>query len=84
MTIHYLSRFKREYKKLSRIIQLKAEKAEQLFRANPFDPRLHTHKLHGALKDQWSFSIDNNYRVLFEFDGADVIFIDVGDHELYK
>ncbi|MBI3075031.1 MAG: hypothetical protein HYY92_02355 [Parcubacteria group bacterium] len=54
-----------------------------LFKSNPFHPRLNTHKLHGKLKNQWSFSIDNRYQVLFEFDGAGVIFLDVGAHELY-
>jgi len=55
-----------------------------MFRNNPFDTRLKTHKLHGKLKDLWSFSIDERYRVLFEFDGDDVIFLDVGDHDMYK
>jgi len=84
MIIRYSGRFNRAYKKLPYEIKTKAEKREQLFRDNPFHAFLNTHKLHGKLKDQWSFSIDNKYRILFEFDGADVIFLDVGAHELYK
>ena len=62
---------------------LKAEERMQLFRNNPFDSRLDTHKLHGRLKDQRSFSIDDKNRILFEFEGDDVIFLDIGDHSIY-
>ncbi len=55
-----------------------------MFRKNKFDPRLETHKLHGKLKDLWSFSVGNKYRIVFEFDNSDVIFLDIGDHDLYK
>jgi addiction module RelE/StbE family toxin len=84
MKIFYHPRFKRTYKKLSAEIKSKAEIKEVLFRDNPFDSRLDTHKLHGKLKNQWSFSVDKKYRILFEFDNSDVIFLDIGDHNLYK
>jgi len=83
MVIRYHSRFKRSYKKLSLQIKLRAEIKEKIFRENPFHPNLDTHKLHGRLKNQWSFSIDRELRILFEFDNSDVIFLDVGDHEIY-
>ncbi|MBS4028081.1 MAG: type II toxin-antitoxin system YoeB family toxin [Ignavibacteriales bacterium] len=84
MTIHFYPKFHASYRKLSLEIKKKAERREIMFRNNPFDTRLKTHKLHGKLKDLWSFSIDERYRVLFEFDGDDVIFLDVGDHDMYK
>ena len=84
MVIYHSEHFNRAYKKLPDEIKTKAEKREQLFRADPFYSLLNTHKLHGKLKDQWSFSVDDRYRVLFEFNGADVVFLDVGAHELYK
>ncbi|PIS39352.1 MAG: type II toxin-antitoxin system mRNA interferase toxin, RelE/StbE family [Candidatus Nealsonbacteria bacterium CG08_land_8_20_14_0_20_38_20] len=84
MKIFYHPRFKRAYKKLSAELKSKAEIKEKLFRDNHFQPSLDTHKLHGKLKNQWSFSIDKKYRILFEFDNSDVIFLDVGDHEIYK
>jgi len=61
-----------------------AEKKENVFRVNPFDSRLKTHKLHGQLKNQWSFSIDGKYRIIFEFEESDIIFLDVGDHDIYR
>ena len=83
MKILFSARFKRHYKKLSSEVKLKAEQREVIFRADPFNSQLNTHKLHGILKNQWSFSIDSRYRVLFEFDDSDVIFLDIGDHDLY-
>ncbi len=84
MKILYHPGFKRAYKKLPDELKFKAEAKETFFRENPFDSRLDTHKLHGKLKGQWSFSIDKKYRILFEFDKSDVVFLDIGDHDLYK
>ncbi len=84
MTIYRYPRFERSYKKLPAAIQERAEEREQIFRINPFDTRLDTHKLHGRLKDQWSFWITGKIRILFEFDNDDVIFLDIGDHGIYQ
>jgi hypothetical protein len=37
--------FERHYKKLPKEIKIKSEEKERIFRENPFDPRLKTHKL---------------------------------------
>lgn len=84
MIIFYHPRFKKSYKKLSVELKSKTEIKEKLFRNNPFHSILDTHKLHGKLKNQWSFSIDKKYRLLFEFYNSDVVFLDIGDHEIYK
>lgn len=84
MNIYYHSRFKESYEKLPLFVKKKAELIENIFRKNSFDPRIKTHKLHGKLKNQWSFSINREYRILFEFANKDVIFLDVGSHKLYK
>jgi mRNA interferase YafQ len=53
-----------------------------IFRNNPHDPRLRTHKLSGAMKDWWSFSVDYGLRVIFSFVGPDrALFLDIGTHE---
>jgi len=84
MIIYFHPRFRGVFKKLPSLVKKKAERREKIFRRNPFDPRLDTHKLHGKLKTQWSFAIDDKYRILFEFYNNDVIFLDAGDHDLYK
>ena len=85
MKIYYSSKFAKEYRKLSANIKLKAEKREKIFRKDPFDPRLKTHKLKGILQDYLSFSIDYQYRIIFEFRSETVVwFHSVGTHEIYE
>ena len=85
MQIAYSSKFSREYKKLPKEIKLLAEKRETIFRKNPFEPILATHKLHGRLKDFWSFSIGFKYRIIFEFAEKNTVhFHSVGDHDVYQ
>ncbi len=53
-----------------------------IFRENPFDPKLRTHRLSGQLQGLWSFSIDYNTRVIFSFlEPNQVLFVDIGSHE---
>ncbi|MFA6099386.1 MAG: type II toxin-antitoxin system mRNA interferase toxin, RelE/StbE family [Patescibacteria group bacterium] len=86
MEIVYSSQFAREYKKLSDSIKDNAEKQEIIFRDNPTDPRLKTHKLKGRLRGFLSFSIGFRYRIIFEFskDKKRVYFHSVGDHDVYQ
>lgn len=84
--IIYYTRFEKSYHLLPIKIKDLAEKKEEIFCQNPFDIRLKTHELHGRLKDLWSFSVNNNCRILFRFykSKETVIFIDIGTHEIYK
>lgn len=83
--ITYASHFKRMYRHFDISLQKKAEQREMLFRKNPFDPMLNTHKLHGKLKDFYSFSVDRKTRIVFQFVGrAKAVFLDVGSHTIYQ
>jgi len=86
MEIEYSSHFRRAYSKLEIVIQKKAETVERLFRKNPFDPRIDTHKLKGKLKPWWSLSVDYHNRIVFKFVKAHskVVFLDVGHHDIYR
>lgn len=54
----------------------------EIFKNNPFEMTLKTHKLSGKLKDYWSFSIEYDLRVIFYFaDDSNVVFIDIGTHK---
>ena len=82
MRIRRLPRFDRRYKKLPAEIKGCAEEREGIFKLNPFNPMLETHKLHGKQKDEWSYSIGYNYRITFIFlKNGDVIYTDVGTHD---
>ena len=85
MRIEHLSRFARQYKKLPREIQELAEKREQIFRDDPFDPRLKTHKLSGEFEGYYAFSINFSYRIIFEFGDTNIIwFHQIGTHDIYE
>ncbi len=86
MEIIYSSKFAREYKKLPLFVKIYAEKLENVFRKNPFDPRLKTHKLTGRLNGFWAFSLGYHYRIIFEFDKDKniVYFHSAGDHDIYR
>jgi len=83
--IYYSSKFLRHLAKLELKQKELAEEREKIFRQNPFDPQLKTHKLKGKLKKYWSFSLTYSLRILFEFiDEETVGLIDIGPHEIYR
>lgn len=85
MRIYYSSKFEREYKKLPELIKEFAEEKERIFRSDPFDVRLNTHKLGGKLKGYWAFYIDKRNRIIFEFAEKGIVwFHSVGDHSIYQ
>jgi len=86
MNIIYSPKFAREYKKLPNDVKRIAEKQEGIFRNNPFDAGLKTHKLKGRLQGFLSFSIGYSYRIIFEFsrDRRTVYFHSVGNHDIYE
>lgn len=85
MNILYSPHFARSYKKLPDRVKDSAEKREGMFRKDCKDPILDTHKLKGKLAGFWAFSVDDKYRIMFEFaDKNTVYFHDVGNHDMYK
>jgi len=84
MDIIYSPNFIRSYKKIPKQVKILAEKREIIFRKNPNDMRLKTHKLHGRLKDCWAFSINEKYRIIFEFGDDCIYFHFIGDHKVYE
>ncbi len=86
MEIVYSPKFSRKYKKLTQYIKNTAEQQEKIFRDNPFDQRLKTHKLNGKFNEFLSFSIGYKYRIIFEFskDKKTAYFHSVGDHDVYQ
>ncbi len=86
MEIIYGTKFAKEYKKLPVKIKNTSEKQEIIFRKDPFNKKLKTHKLSGKLKGFFSFSIDYKYRIIFEFtkNKDKVYFHNVGNHDIYQ
>ena len=87
MIVYYHPRFQRSFRKLDRNVKKQGEGVVALFKRDPFNIRLDTHRLHGKLERQWSFSIDSRNRILFEFLDKvqkEVVFLDIGDHRIYR
>jgi len=51
------------------------------FEADPHDPLLRTHKLKGDLSDYWAFSVDDDLRVLFRWEGDVSFLVSLGTHD---
>ena len=51
------------------------------FAAEPLDPLLRTHKLKGELDRYWAFSVDDDLRVLFRWEGDEVFLVTLGTHD---
>lgn len=85
MEILYSPEFSRCFKKLSRELKIKAVEREKIFKQDPFDPKLKTHKLSGKLKGKLAFWIDFKIRIIFSVIKPNLIYFhSVGSHDIYK
>ena len=85
MQIVYSQQFVKDFKRLDPRIQIKAKEKELIFRENPFNGLLKTHKLSGRLEGLWSFTVDYDCRIIFELESEKlVIFHAIGGHSIYK
>lgn len=51
------------------------------FASDPHDPVLRTHKLKGDLAPYWAFSVDDDLRVLFRWEGDEAFLVNLGSHD---
>jgi mRNA-degrading endonuclease YafQ of YafQ-DinJ toxin-antitoxin module len=86
--IHILTSkaFDKSFKKKDKFIQKKALERIRLFREEPFNPMLNNHSLSGEHKEDKSFNVTGNYRIIFYFiDKNTACLTDIGTHpELYE
>lgn len=81
MRVTASGRFLRKAKKLREPRASLLRAALRRFAADPEDPLLRTHKLKADLSDYRAFSVDDDLRVLFRWDGADVFLVNLGSHD---
>jgi len=85
MNIYTYNKFEKGFKKLTSEIKDLVEQKIEIFKKDPFDPRLKTHKLHGKLEYCWAFSINHSCRIIFEFSpNNDVWLLSIGNHDIYE
>ena len=85
LTISFKATFVKQIKKLdSALVDEVFEKIE-LFKNKQNHKALKVHKLHGGFSNCFSFSVNYKTRIVFEYETNDaVIFLAIGDHDLYK
>ena len=81
MRVRASSRFLRRAKKLREPQASMLRGALRRFAADPRDPLLRTHKLKGELAGYWAFSVDDDLRVLFRWDGDIAFLVNIGTHD---
>jgi mRNA-degrading endonuclease YafQ of YafQ-DinJ toxin-antitoxin module len=80
-TASFLKTLKRKFRKNPALEKRFWERVD-IFRRDPHDPRLKTHKLSGSMKDWWSFSVDYDVRVIVLFSEPNkAVFADIGTHD---
>lgn len=85
MKIEFTSKFLKSYKK---IVSRRPDAAISvlqkavLFSQDPKSPSVGFHKLKGNLKDVWSFSVENDLRIIVDLkDPGKILFVDIGTHD---
>ncbi len=85
VNIVFSEKFISQFELLSPKLQKLAHKKIDMFRVNPKHPSLKSHKLNGALEGYFSFSVDFQTRIVFEYGiNGSVNFLKIGSHEVYR
>ena len=76
------------FSKLPERQQASAKAAFKIFKANPFDPRLRSHKINSLSsyygKTVYSAVIEGDLRAVFYVEGDIVFTVDIGSHAIYR
>ena len=80
--------FWRSFGKLPDEQQRHARQAFLIFKENPFDPRLRTHRIHKLSarynRTIYAAEIEGDLRAVFYIDGDVVVTVDIGSHAVYR
>jgi mRNA-degrading endonuclease YafQ of YafQ-DinJ toxin-antitoxin module len=82
MRFFYSPKFLRSFARLPKTTKDEFRRREITFRKDLFDSRLKTHKLKG--RNEWSFLITYKIRVIFIFEDESILFVNIGDHSIYR
>jgi len=90
MTLRYLATktFWKNFYELSSSQKESTRRVWQIFKQDPFDSRLRTHKIHrlSAIMGRtvYAVEVEGNLRVVFYTDGDSVISFNIGTHDIYR
>jgi addiction module RelE/StbE family toxin len=85
LNILFKPRFIKDFKDLENNLQDEILEKIELLKDIKNHKQLKVHKLHGHLNEQWSFSVNYKYRIIFFYESKkDVVLLTLGDHDIYK
>lgn len=83
--IAYSPAFVKKYGACETMLQREIKDKIALFRDHKNHRQLQVHKLHGRLKDRYSFSVNYQLRIIFRWlTKNEVYLLTIGDHDIYK
>jgi len=87
---HYkpTKKFWQQFRALPQHQQTLAREKFRIFAENPFDPRLHTHKIYrlsaAFQRTVHAVVVKGDLRAAFYIEGATVVSVAIGTHDIYK
>ncbi len=85
MILSYSRTFKKDYKKLSKKLQLQLGARLEIFKTDQFNALLNNHPIHHPYEGCRSINITGDVRAIYEPGEDAALFIRIGTHsELYK
>lgn len=84
LEIYYTPNFQEDYSDLTSQLQKRVKRKIKLFKKDPSDPSLRTHKLKGKLEGLYSFWVTEKYRIVFMREKNKAYLLHIGDHKLYR
>ncbi len=85
IVVSYKPTFIRQYNSLENDLQEEVVLKIELFKDKNNHKALQVHKLHGRLKDCYSFSVNYKIRIVFNYASKkEAVLLAVDDHDIYK
>ena len=80
--------FWRNFRKLPKGQWASVRRIWRIFKLNPFDPRLGTHKIHSLSavfgRTVYAVVVEGDLRIVFYIDGDTVVTTNIGTHSIYR
>ncbi len=85
LEVAFKPKFVKQFDALEEQLQQEVLEKIQLFRDPKNHKQLKVHKLHGKLKEQYGFSVNYAYRIVFYYSSKkEAVLLAVDDHDIYK
>jgi len=85
MLIVYAPAFIRQFEKLDQSLRDEVIDKLALFQERLNHRQLRVHKLKGGFSNCYSFSVNYDFRIVFEYGKNDIAYIlSIGNHDIYK